>query len=485
MGGLKPVPVARRALLLVVAAASLSAQILLEHATVIDATGSAPRRNLSVLVESGRITRIAAEIPKPKNAIVADVKGKYVIPGLWDMHVHIGATPEKFFPLLQAAGITGVREMYSGVPAAVIAQWRANPPRNPDAPWIVAPGFVDGPLLAAGGFPPPGAVAVATPEQARQAVRILAQTGADFLKVYNSLPREAFFALAQEARAIGIPFAGHVPEEVSPLEAAQAGQRSQEHLINILAACSTRENEIRSERVAIMRDPAVGVFERARLLGFPKPESLFDTYDEAKCAALFRAFVANGTWHTPTLALLKGFAYGDDLVRDPRAARMPEEWRAAPHPRDKSYMRDLAPDQFQEFELRARALLVRYKKLAGDMHRAGVRFLAGTDVNMANPVLIGFGLHDELELLVESGFTPLEALQTATRNPAEYLGHLQEIGTVEPGKIADLVVLDGDPLKDIRNVGKIHAVVWHGKYLDRAQLDLREGRPIRAAVRSR
>ncbi|HYV62831.1 MAG TPA: hypothetical protein VE958_09160, partial [Bryobacteraceae bacterium] len=150
------------------------------------------------------------------------------------MHVHLdpqGST----LPALVASGITGIREMYSGIPIATLAAWRA----RPENPRIVAAGFLDGPLLLTAGTVPPDAYAVGTTEQARLAVDSLAAGGADFLKVYNSLPRDAYFAIAQESRRLGIPFAGHVPEAVSPAEASDAGQRSQEHLINILLACST------------------------------------------------------------------------------------------------------------------------------------------------------------------------------------------------------------------------------------------------------
>jgi len=115
---------------------------------------------------------------------------------------------------------------------------------------------------------------------------------------------------------------------------------------------------------------------------------------------------------------------------------------------------------------RIRALLDRYRKLVGDMHRAGVQFLAGTDASSFTAVVPGAGLHDELALLVDSGFTPMEALQTATRNPAVYFGKLAEWGTVEVGKSADLVLLDADPLKDIRNTRKIRAVMLRGRLLD-------------------
>jgi imidazolonepropionase-like amidohydrolase len=120
---------------------------------------------------------------------------------------------------------------------------------------------------------------------------------------------------------------------------------------------------------------------------------------------------------------------------------------------------------------RIRMLLTRYERLVGDMRRAGVEFLAGTDTSPLNPVLPGWGLHQELELLVDSGLTPMEALQAATRNPARYFGKLSEMGTIEEGKSADLVLLDADPLEDIRNTQKIAAVVMRGRYYSRQDLD--------------
>jgi hypothetical protein len=442
------------------------APIVFEHVTIIDATGAAPHTNVSLLVSGGRIAQIAKKVKAPRGARKVDATGKFLIPGLWDMHVHLGA-PDGFFPLLVANGITGIREMYSGVAPSALVPLRS----RPDVPQLVVSAFLDGPRMLSNGPPPPGAAAVATAEQARIAVRGLAASGADFLKVYNSLPREAYFAIAQEARAVGIPFVGHVPEEVSPAEASAAGQRSQEHLINILLACSTRESELRAARIQVMNSNAISGQERLRELGFPNPEGLFDTYNEDKCAALFKTFVSNGTWHTPTLVLLAGFAHGDDFARDPRIASQPHILRDAPHPRQKFYMQDLSPEAYAALEQRIGALLERYKRLVGDMHRAGVEFLAGTDTSVSNPVLIGYGLHEELALLVESGLTPMEALQTATLNPARFFGAQDRMGTIEAGKAADLVLLDADPLQDIRNTQTIRAVVMRGRFFERSDLD--------------
>jgi hypothetical protein len=400
------------------------------------------------LIEGGRIRRIAAAIEPPDGARVVDLSGKFLIPGLWDMHTHLSPF-ERTTRRLVAWGVTGARDMYSGYEPSAVMALRA----RPDAPRTVLSGLLDGPLLLTGGPLPPGAAAAGTAEEARTAVQILATKGIEAIKVYNSLPREAYFAAADEARRIGMPLIGHVPEAVSPAEAARAGQLSQEHLINILLACSTREDELRAERIALLSDTSVSPSERARLLGFPKAEGLFDTYDPEKAARLFQTFVDYGAWQTPTLVLLKYFAEGGEAVRS------------------LSYMRDLSASQLAAFQERVRALLVRHQQLVGDMHKAGVRFLAGTDMNVTTPVPPGISLHQELELLVQSGLTPMEALQTATYNAAFYVGLLSLLGTLEEGKAADVVVLDANPLDDIRNTRRIHSVVMRGSYYTREVLD--------------
>lgn len=453
--------------LLFAALLPLKAQTLvIQHSTIIDLASPKPLKNASLVVQQGRILAVGDNIKPPAGAILIDGRGKFLIPGLWDMHVHLGL-PDAFFPMLVANGITGVREMFTGIPLPLIQQWRA----RSDVPRIVAPGFIDGPSMLSAPSIPPGAFAVMTPEQGRVAVHLIAQSGYDFIKVYNSIPRDAYFAIAQEARALGIRFEGHVPEAISPLEAAEAGQHSQEHLINILLACSTNEESLRSQRLREMYLDDITPEARLRIIGFPEPRGLLDTYSEAKAADLFGTFVRTGTWQTPTLALVHGFAYGDELNKDPRLKYMPENWRKTANPRDEPYMRDMPPAEFDAFVMRVRALLQRYKQLVLDMHKAGVMFLAGTDISLNNPVLPGVGLHEELALLVESGFTPLEALETATKNPAMYFGVTNQLGTLEVGKVADIVMLDANPLADIRNTQKVRAVVMRGRYFSRADLD--------------
>jgi Amidohydrolase family len=458
------------------ASTGLAQTLIFEHATVIDATGAAPKNNFTVVVRDGRIASVAsraetrraqAESETESGARVIDATGKYLIPGLWDMHVHITA-PEIVFPLLLANGITGVREMYSGFSLATVRQWK----QFPDAPRMYAPGFIDGPLMGGAGKLP-DAIAVSNAEQARLAVRFLQAEGADFLKVYNSVPRDAFLALADEARAAGMPIAGHVPEEVSPIEASDEGIRSEEHLNNLLLAASTNEADLRAERVATMYSQQITGEQRLRLLAWPMLGGLVDTYDEEKAAAMFRVFVKNETRQTPTLSILWGFAHelDSEFVNDPRMRYVPKTWSVNWDPRVIFYLRAQSPAEYEVLHQRMRMLLTRYRKLVGDMNRAGVELLAGTDMNPFNPVLPGWGLHNELVLLQESGLTPMQALQTATRNPARYFGILNETGTIEAGKSADLVLLDADPLADIQNTQKIAAVVSRGRYYSRQDLD--------------
>ena len=463
---------ARVFLLYLFAASAWAQTIVIKNVTVIDATGAPAHKNMTVAFDSGRIVAIEKKFHAPRHVIAIDGKGKFLIPGLWDMHAHL-SIPEIYFPLLVANGVTGVREMYTGLPMPVIQSWRARGNLTRDVPQIVAPGFIDGPPMLWNGPAPPGAIAVATAQDGIFAVHALAGTGVDFLKIYSSVPREAYFAIAAEARAIGMVFAGHVPEAVSPFEASEAGQRSEEHLNDILLACSTREEELREARVKMMLDRSISGEQRLRELAFVDTAALDETYSEEKATVLFRTFVKNGTWHTPTLALLEGFARmrEEDFAHDSRRKYLLKAWSDAWDPNNTFFLKDLTPEQYDSLNARIRTQLARYKKLVADMHRAGVQFLAGTDANGWNPVYPGFGLHEELSLLVESGLTPMEALQTATRNPAMYFGRLDSMGTIEKGKSADLVLLDADPLADIHNTQKIAAVVMRGRYFSRADLD--------------
>lgn len=259
------------------------------------------------------------------------------------------------------------------------------------------------------------AIAVTSPAQARAVVDSLQAAGADVIKVRVGLSRAVYFAIAAEARRRGIPLVGHLSDSVSAAEASDSGQRSIEH-------------------------------------GFPSDCSAPDREDE--CSALAARFVRNGTWVTPTIVFGR-YLFGGVA---------PERLR---------YWPDTVGGQasiLSAFE--GDGLGHEWKPLIARYKRAGIPLLAGTD---ASPTFRentpGFSLHEELALLVEGGLTPLEALQTATLNPAKYLDGADSLGTVAAGKLADLVLLDRNPLEDIRNTTRIRAVVADGRYFDRAALD--------------
>ncbi len=434
--------------------------LVFKNVTVIDMTGKPLQAAMTVVIEGNSITKIGttAKTKIPKNAQVIDASGKFLIPGLWDMHVHLQATTP--FPLFIANGVLGVRHM--GGNLKQVYEWREQVRQGKLlAPRIVACGSV------VESFNEPDIVKATTAAEGREAVLINVKQGADFIKVYNP-SREAYFALVAEAKKQNIPFAGHVPIAVTSFEASDAGQRSFEHLGNILRSSSTLPaNEIERRADALVKPSGKpGDFSHipARIAEQTKIE--LATYDRRKAEQLFARFVKNQTWQVPTLEIKRVLSYVDDgsFYNDPRMKYIPAAELEELKPENNFFLKYRTP----EF-IRVKKLL--YEKefdLVREMHRAGVGFLLGTDIPGFG--FTGFTVHDELALFVQAGFTPLEALQTATINPAKFLGLEKSLGTVEKGKVADLVLLDANPLDNIVNTKKISAVVVSGRYLSKEKL---------------
>jgi Amidohydrolase family len=439
--------------------------LVVTHVSVIDVSApdvkAALRQDQTVIIKGSRIVAVGAKLRMLPGAHVVDAKGKFLIPGLWDMHVHTlfeGRT-EFFFPLFVANGVTGVREMSSTFAPEAIQQLRDRIENGE----VIAPRIglsavriVEG----KGNSSTPGFEYITTPEEGREIVRLRKRQGADFVKVYNLLPRDVYFAIVDEATKQHIPIAGHVPFEVSALEASNAGQRSIEHLTRVLWACSRREDEIRSEIRPIDSTPAA-----EHIAGTKGDVEAIESFDAKKAAALFGRFRKNGTAQCPTLVQLRKFASTADpaFVADPRLKYVPhsvkqmwQERLEGPLKEVRSYSVKVYPKQLQ---------------LVNDMQKAGVMIIAGTDAGWGNPYTFpGFSLHDELELLVRAGLSPLEALRTATLNPAIFMNMRDKFGTVEKGRTADLVLLDANPLEDIANTRRISAVVLNGTCLSAQQL---------------
>ena len=404
------------------AAQTTSPTVTIHNVTIVDVTNGklAPRK--TIVVEGTRIARIENASEATRASATIDGTGMFVIPGLWDMHVHayftndtarFHSTSEVMLPLFIVNGITGVRDLGSNLEATLGAR------DSIAAHQLVGPRMmVSGPMLDGPTTRYAAAIKVTTGDDARAAVRMLKARGVDMIKVQTLIPRDAYFALADEAAVIGIPFEGHVPREITGMEAVKAHQRSFEHMIGVT-----------------------------------------DT-SNALIAALAQAKV----WQCPTVINSVGTAA--DVASDPGLAYWlrpaVEGWRKT------AATQAAASDSATRVaEQRATRRLALIKK----MYDAKIPFLAGTDAPAGYDLVPGASLHRELELFVRAGLTPLQALQTATLNPAVYFGKTADWGTIAPGKSADLVLLSGNPLADIANTRRIVAVVADGRYYSPRELD--------------
>lgn len=447
--------------------------LVITHVTIIDMVRPRPLTDMTVIVRGNRIRSITKSggVRIPRNAQVIDARGKFLIPGLWDMHVHAlkNARFNFFFPLFIANGITGIRDMGTTADGfAALPQLRQQ----------IAAGERIGPRIFTAGrildgarpVVPENSIAFNTPEEAREIVRSLKKGGADFVKVYDGVSRESYFAIRDEAKRLNLPLVGHVPNAITAFEASEAGQKDFEHLGNILRSCSILTAIELDERTAAQLE----------ISGSPKGPSAIPariskrtqielaSYSNQKCLLLFARLKKNGTWQVPTLITKHSQTFVDSLMQtdDPRRKYIPramlESWR----PENNFLFKYRTP----EFIETRKKLYEKEVELVRAMHRAGVSFMAGSDIP-APYMYPGFSLHDELGLLVQAGLTPFEALLAATRKPAEFLNLSRELGTIQTGKLADLILLDANPLKQISNTKRIHAVIFDGRYLSKEMLE--------------
>ena len=428
--------------------------LVIHNVTVIDTSGGPALPHRTVIVREGKIAEIVEateRIGHKRHAVDINGTGKFLIPGLWDMHVHMvfgdwfPQGKEITLPLFIANGITGVRDM--GGELDVLQQWR----KEIEAGTLIGPRmWISGPMLDGPQPRFPSSIAIKTPEDGRRAVQDLKKRGADFIKLQSLVPRDAVFAIADEARKQGITFVGHVPDAVKASEASNAGQKSFEHLIGIFEGSSPLEDEF--------------------IKGDKNETKFLATYDPARAAKLFALLAKNQTWQCPTLAWERGgnLIELSDFVHDTRAKYVPAYWKDVTW---KRFTEQIVHEFNTEPSATRKAFVEKELQVVNAMHQAGIPFLAGTDTPPGVYIFPGFSLHEELQRFVAAGFTPMEALQTATLNPAKFLGMADRLGTIEKGKLADLVLLDANPLEDIRNTQKIAGVVANGRYFSRADLD--------------
>ena len=430
--------------------------LIITHVNLIDVTDGKVRANTAVTVEGNRVVSVGpSTASRPKRGLVVEGRGQYLIPGLWDMHTHVyfdntaADGTDLVLPLFLANGITGVRDMGSELEPVLHAREDIAAHRMAGPRMIVSGPMLDGPKSQY-----KSAIAITTPGDGRKAVDMLKSRGVDFIKIQSGVPREAYFAIADEAKKKSIEFEGHVPDAIRASEAVAAGQRTFEHLIGIFEASSRDEDKY--------------------LSGKKSPGAFLQTYDTKREDAIVQLLAKNGVWQCPTLFWERGQWLVDaiDYTKDPDigfAARtwVTKQWPAA----RKSILKSLDTDPLAVREKFVEQELDIIRKL----HRAKVPFLAGTDTPAGVDVIPGISLHLELQRFVAAGFSPLEALQTATLNPAQFYNKLADYGPVQKGRIADLVLLGANPLDDIGNTRKINGVVVDGHYMSKTDVDrLRE-----------
>jgi imidazolonepropionase-like amidohydrolase len=409
----------------VIATVSVTPQtraLAITHLNVVDVVDGRILPNSTVTIRGTTIASVTESAP-PADAQVVDGQGKFLIPGLWDMHAHMEASGASWLQLYVANGVTGIRDMGSDLDL-ILKMREATASGRVLGPRI----FAAGPILDDAPGDWPFRMRVKTADDGRAAVQLLKRRGVDLIKVHDHTPRDAFFAIAEEARRQNLPLGGHVPLALTVEEVVDAGQRDIEHLSN---------------------------------MALWKPCSGSDEYRPEACRPFFEMLARRGIWQTPTLVAWSELA----TIGTPASAVSADHLAYAGKSLRAAWAANQSLFATPEVARGMRAGSEVGAVVTKDMAKAGVGVLAGCDSMIA-----GFCVHDEVAAMVRGGMTPLAALQTATLK-ARYFGLQQTAGSVASGHTADLVLLDANPLTDITNVARIRAVVVAGRFLDRAELD--------------
>jgi hypothetical protein len=438
--------------------ASVPYDLTITHANVVDVETGRVLADQTLSIRQGRI----AQLEKTGSATISarqtiDAQGRYLIPGLWDMHVHfrggdsLTTANRNLLPLYLAHGITTVRDAGGDLTPAIF-RWR----EQMEAGELAGPRiFTSGPKLDGPNPTWAGSLEIETPAQIDRALDSLQKLRVDYVKLYEStISREAFLGAIAAAEKRGMTTTGHMPYTVTLREAAERGLDATEHLYYVFKACSSKEDSITAAvQASLKTSKPLGLFAAL--------PAVYRTYDPAVAAQTYRMLVARRTAVVPTLYIQKLLTElpATDHSRDTLLAYIAPGIRA-------TYARRIASARAQSPATRAfnKQLGARFTSLVPQMQAAGVTLLAGSDSGPFNSyVYPGVSLLGELELMVQAGLTPVQALRAATINGARFLKADKRSGTIQVGKDADLVLLDKNPLENIRNLHQPNTVISRGR----------------------
>jgi len=447
--------------------------LCIDNISIIDPTVGLIKHQ-TVIIKEGKILQVlpADQINLSSKNTLIDGTGKFLMPGLWDAHVHFAYIEEmapSMFDLFLAYGITSVRD--TGGEINFISAWKRKSLQNPTSSPRV---MIAGPLLD--GMPnvydgsdhehPPLSVGLPTVSDVRNKVNELDSIGVDLLKAYEMLTPDQFKEIMRLAKEKGLNVSGHVPLSMDVISASNAGLNSMEHMRNLELSCATNSDELLAQRQEILAlgKKDIGGVLRSKIHALQRPLAIAN-YDPQRAQEVLDVLAKNDTWQIPTLALATGYT-----ERPFASPEWQETFKYLPQAIERSWKNEIEQLLATEPTPFNKKYTQWFTNMVGQVHRTGIEIMAGTDcpIDYLTP---GRSLHEELEVLVKAGLSPLEALQTATINPAQYFHLENELGSVKETMWADLLILDANPLINIKNTQKIDAVIKQGHYMSRSDLD--------------
>lgn len=445
----------------IISNAQSNADIIIANATIIQISNGNLIKGKDIVVKGGKIAAIVAHKNNYPAAVqVINAKGKFLIPGLWDMHMHFGGGDslieenKNLLPLFLAHGITVVRDAAADISTEVI-KWR----NDIAAGRLMGPAiFTSGPKLEGINSIWIGDLEIGDSQQLQSALDSLSRLKVDFIKITdNTIKPPLYLEALKAARKRGWPVSGHIPYALTMDQVVDAGLSSVEHMAYVLKAGATGEASI------------ARAIQEGRMTSKEVMPLVLQQFDEKYAMEVYKKMAAKGTAVVPTLSISRVTAYMDQenhwsddyLHYIGQGLKNTYYWR----------LKRAAADTKEAIALRHQ-VFEKAASLLPLLQKAGVSIIAGTDAGYLNSFdYPGIGLHDELGLLVKYGLTPLQALQASIINGPAYFRKSNEYGKINAGYYADFLLLEANPLTDISNTKRINSVMVNGKYLSRTELD--------------